>query len=65
MTQIPTNMILDKVKPSLFLPLVMCAWAVVSTCTGAVHSFGGLVALRFILGKQFSQDDMLHLSRVD
>lgn len=43
-------MILDKVKPSLFLPLVMCCWAVVSTCTGAVHNYSGLIALRFILG---------------
>lgn len=28
----------------------MCAWAIVSTCTGAVQSYQGLLALRFILG---------------
>jgi MFS family permease len=50
LTQIPTNMILDKVRPSLFLPAVMCAWGVVSTCTAAVHNYQGLVALRFVLG---------------
>lgn len=43
-------MILDKVKPSLFLPVVMCCWAVVSTCTGAVQNYEGLIALRFLLG---------------
>lgn len=43
-------MILDKVKPSLFLPIVMSAWGVVSTCTGAVHNYEGLIALRFLLG---------------
>jgi MFS family permease len=50
LTQIPTNMILDKVRPSLFLPAVMCAWGVVSTCTAAVHNYQGLIALRFVLG---------------
>lgn len=50
LTQIPTNMILDKVRPSLFLPLVMTAWAIVSACTGAVQSYGGMIALRFLLG---------------
>lgn len=50
LTQIPTNMILDKVRPSLFLPAVMCAWGAVSTCTAAVHNYEGMIATRFILG---------------
>jgi hypothetical protein len=50
MTQVPTNMILDKMRPSLFLPAIMCMWATVSTCTGAVQSYSGMVALRFVLG---------------
>ncbi|KAJ5802991.1 uncharacterized protein N7503_005441 [Penicillium pulvis] len=50
LTQIPTNMILNNMRPSLFLPGVMCCWAIVSTCTGAVQSYRGLLALRFILG---------------
>ncbi|KAK4569459.1 hypothetical protein LTR86_003222 [Recurvomyces mirabilis] len=50
LTQIPTNMILDKVRPSLFLPAVMICWATVSAATGAVHSYSGILALRFILG---------------
>ncbi|KAK7749307.1 hypothetical protein SLS62_008276 [Diatrype stigma] len=50
LTQIPTNMILNKVRPSLFLPMTMCCWAVVSACTGAVNSYTGMVVLRFLLG---------------
>ncbi|KAJ5101559.1 hypothetical protein NUU61_003781 [Penicillium alfredii] len=50
LTQVPTNMILNKMKPSTFLPGVMCCWAIVSTCTGAVQSYKGLLALRFVLG---------------
>ncbi|KAJ6005846.1 hypothetical protein N7451_003790 [Penicillium sp. IBT 35674x] len=29
---------------------VMCCWAIVSSCTGAVQDYRGLLALRFILG---------------
>lgn len=43
LTQVPTNMILDKVKPSVFLPAIMCCWGVVSACSGAVQ-------IRFCLG---------------
>ncbi|KAI1868231.1 hypothetical protein JX265_007054 [Neoarthrinium moseri] len=50
LTQIPTNMILNRMRPSIFLPGVMCAWAVVSAATGAVKNYAGMVALRFILG---------------
>ena len=50
LTQIPTNMILNKVRPSRFLPTIMCCWAIVSACTGAVQNYSGMVALRFLLG---------------
>ncbi|KAH7020406.1 major facilitator superfamily domain-containing protein [Ilyonectria destructans] len=50
LTQVPTNMILNKMRPSIFLPSIMVAWATVSACTGAVQTFRGMVALRFMLG---------------
>lgn len=50
LTQIPTNMILDKVRPSLFLPVIMCCWGAVSACSGAVQNYQGMIALRFLLG---------------
>jgi MFS family permease len=48
--QIPMNLILDKMRPSLFLPAVICMWAIVSACTGTVQSYSSMVVLRFILG---------------
>ncbi|KAI4726124.1 hypothetical protein E4T49_06117 [Aureobasidium sp. EXF-10728] len=41
LTQVPTNMILDKVKPSVFLPFIMCCWGAVSACSGAVQNYHG------------------------
>ncbi|CAG8294995.1 unnamed protein product [Penicillium salamii] len=44
-------MILNKFgKPSIFLPGCMLAWGILSTCTAATKSYGGLLACRFILG---------------
>lgn len=37
-------------KPSRWLPLIVGAWGVVTTLSGLVESFGGLVAIRFTLG---------------
>lgn len=49
--QIPANMFLNKFKrPSIFLTFIMVSWGTVSTCTAAVQGFGGLVAIRLILG---------------
>ncbi|KAK1484228.1 hypothetical protein CCUS01_03940 [Colletotrichum cuscutae] len=50
LTQVPTNMILNKMRPSIFLPVVMCCWAVASASTGAVQNYKGAVVLRFLLG---------------
>lgn len=48
--QVFTNLILNRVRPSYLLPGVMVAWATVSACSGAVQSYGGWIAVRFILG---------------
>lgn len=48
--QIPSNMLLTRVRPSVYLPTCMALWGVVSACTAAVTNFSGLVACRFILG---------------
>ncbi|GEQ67975.1 hypothetical protein JCM33374_g1641 [Metschnikowia sp. JCM 33374] len=49
--QIPANMFLNKFRrPSMFITFIMVAWGTISTCTAAVQSFGGLLAIRFILG---------------
>lgn len=49
--QIPANMLMNKLaRPSLFLTVIMTVWGIISTCTGAVQSYGGLFAIRFCLG---------------
>ncbi len=48
--QLPSNMLITRVRPSLYLGSAMALWGVVSTCNAAVQSFGSLVSVRFILG---------------
>ncbi|CCH43992.1 putative transporter [Wickerhamomyces ciferrii] len=49
--QIPSNMIVNKIgRPSLFITVIMTIWAIISTCTGAVQNYPGLVVARLLLG---------------
>lgn len=48
--QLPSNMLITRVRPSLYLSGAMTLWGVVSTCNAATHSFGALIAVRFFLG---------------
>lgn len=46
----PSNMLITRIKPGIYMSAWMLIWAVVSGCTALVQSFGGLVACRFFLG---------------
>lgn len=49
--QIPSNMFLNKFKkPSIFIATIMGTWGAVSLCTAAVQGYGGLLAVRVVLG---------------
>ncbi|BCR84563.1 uncharacterized protein ACHE_20021A [Aspergillus chevalieri] len=48
--QLPSNLLLTKIRPSLFLGISMAIWGVISACQAAVTSFTGLVVARFFLG---------------
>lgn len=49
--QVPSNLFLNKVgKPAIYLPLCMIIWGTISAATAACQNFGGLVAIRFMLG---------------
>ena len=52
LVEIPSNMImgLPKVRPNIFLGINMLILGVVSTCQGLTASYGGLLALRFLMG---------------
>ncbi|KAI4199811.1 MAG: hypothetical protein LQ350_004341 [Teloschistes chrysophthalmus] len=48
--EIPSNLILSKSRPSIFLPTIMILWGIVTCCMAAVKSYRQLVALRFVVG---------------
>ncbi|KAH9896379.1 allantoate permease [Xylariomycetidae sp. FL2044] len=48
--QLPSNLLLTRVRPSLYLGSAMTVWGVISTAQSSTHSFGGLIACRFFLG---------------
>ncbi|GLI80746.1 hypothetical protein PoHVEF18_009103 [Penicillium ochrochloron] len=49
-TQLPSNLVITKVKPSVYIGVVTAAWGVVSMCQAFTHNFAGLFISRFILG---------------
>jgi len=50
-TEVPSNLLLNKIgKPAIYLPTAMVIWGVISACTAAANSYGGMVAIRFFLG---------------
>lgn len=48
--QLPSNLLLTRVRPSIYLAASCCLWGVVSTCNAATHKFTDLVVVRFFLG---------------
>lgn len=48
--EVPSNLLLKKLRPSRWLPLIMVAWGTVMTLMGIVRSYSGLLAARFFLG---------------
>ena len=45
-----TNILLKRLKPSIFIPAIMLLWGIVMTTMGLVHNASGLMAARFFLG---------------
>ncbi|KAF1916730.1 major facilitator superfamily domain-containing protein [Ampelomyces quisqualis] len=48
--QIPSNMLLNRVRPSRYMGICMMLWAVVSALTALSKDFTGLLLTRFFLG---------------
>jgi sugar phosphate permease len=48
--EVPSNMLLKKLRPSRWLAFLMLSWGVMTMCLGAVSNFGGVTAVRFLLG---------------
>jgi sugar phosphate permease len=48
--EVPSNILLKKFRPSIFLSSIMLAWGIITVCMGVTQSFAGLVVCRVILG---------------
>jgi adenylosuccinate synthase len=48
--EVPSNIILKKIGPKYYLPLLVCGFGFVSLCSAFVKSFGGLLVARAFLG---------------
>ncbi|KAK1144563.1 hypothetical protein N8T08_005436 [Aspergillus melleus] len=48
--EIPSNMVLKKVRPCIWLSALVIGWGTIMTCMGVVKNFEGLVACRVMLG---------------
>ena len=48
--EVPSNLLLKKLKPSRWLPTIMVAWGIVMTLMGIVQGFSGLLVARVFLG---------------
>ncbi|KAH7309189.1 major facilitator superfamily transporter [Stachybotrys elegans] len=51
LTQIPSNIIVNRLaRPSWYIATAMLVWGLISTLTGLVQNFPGMVMIRFFLG---------------
>lgn len=46
----PSNILMKYFTPSVWIGRIMITWGIITMCTAAVSSFGGLLAVRFFLG---------------
>ncbi|KAL4952173.1 putative MFS transporter [Aspergillus filifer] len=45
-----TNVLLKRLRPSVFIPIIMVLWGICMMCMGFVHNWAGLMAVRWFLG---------------
>lgn len=48
--QLPSNLILTRVRPSLYLPAFVLIWSCVSAATAGARNYTDLIVIRFFLG---------------
>ncbi|KAI1207589.1 DNA-repair protein rad2 [Annulohypoxylon truncatum] len=48
--EVPSNLVLKPLTPSRYIASVAVGWGIIATCTGFVHNYGALIAIRLILG---------------
>jgi len=48
--EIPSNLIIARVRPSIYLSSLCVAWGIVAACAAATQNWSQLAAVRFVLG---------------
>ncbi|KAK6967110.1 MFS domain-containing protein [Favolaschia claudopus] len=48
--EVPSNIFLKRLRPSVWFAILMTMWGLFMTLQGVAHNYGGLVALRWMLG---------------
>ncbi|CAF1075727.1 unnamed protein product [Adineta ricciae] len=48
--EIPSNLVLKKLRPSRWIPMIMITWGIIMTLMGLVNNFASLIACRLLLG---------------
>ncbi|QKX57591.1 uncharacterized protein TRUGW13939_04709 [Talaromyces rugulosus] len=49
-SEVPSNLVLKKASPKLWLPFLTIVWGIITMCLGFIHNFGSFVAVRALLG---------------
>jgi MFS family permease len=48
--EIPSNIMMKRLRPSIWITIIMVSWAIVMICMGFVTNYQGLLATRVFLG---------------
>lgn len=49
-SELPSNLVLKKASPKLWLPFLTVLWGIITMCLGFVQNYVGFVAVRALLG---------------
>ncbi|CAI6339018.1 unnamed protein product [Periconia digitata] len=50
LSEVPSNLVLKKLRPSRYIAFITVSWGLIATLTGVVQNYGGLIACRLLLG---------------
>ncbi|KAL7267001.1 hypothetical protein RUND412_010427 [Rhizina undulata] len=50
LAEVPSNIMMKRIRPSLWLTIIMLAWGIIMTLMGTVTSYKGLLVVRMALG---------------
>jgi MFS family permease len=49
-SEVPSNLVLKRITPKIWLPFLTTLWGIITMCLGFVQNFGSFFAVRAVLG---------------